>query len=163
VSEIRLKPSVQHVGIVVTDIDRAAAFYTEVLDATWMLRPMRLGSPDAGVFLGGPEELEADVAMLAIGDGMLELFSFPVEPVPEWLRPNGGYVPHIGFAVDDTAARCERALAAGGRRLWDGPRAWGNANAMYLEDPDGNTVELIDVDAPTLAEICIGFFPGSAP
>lgn len=157
------QPTLHHASLIVDDIERTAAFYVDVLDAEWRLKPMRLEPPDAGVFLGGPEELVFDVAMLGFGEQMLELFHFPQDPKPAWLRANGGYVPHLAFHVDDTEARVERALAAGAERLWPEPMSWGQGRVMYLADPEGNAIELIDVPARTLVADCLEMFPELAP
>ena len=157
------RPSIHHAGLVVADLDRAATFYIEVLEAEWLVRPMAMEPPDAGALLGGPEEMSFHIAMLGFGEGFVELFCFDGEVKPPWLRPNGGHVPHVAFRVEDIHASFERAVAAGATPVWDAPNAWGRGHTMYLRDPDDNLVELIDVDRATLVEDCLAMHPESAP
>jgi catechol 2,3-dioxygenase-like lactoylglutathione lyase family enzyme len=158
-----MAPSLHHAGLLVADLERAGDFYVEALGAEWRVKPMRLGPPDAGAIFGGSPETAADVAIVAVGESLLELFHFVGDSPPPWLRPNGGYVPHIAFRVEDTDTTMERALAAGATRLWDEPNAWGSARTMYLADPDGNAFELIDASAQTLVDSCLAMFPTSRP
>ena len=155
--------SIHHAGLLVADLERAGDFYVEALGAKWRVKPMRLTPPDAGAFLGGPPQTEAEVAIVAVGESLLELFHFVGDSAPPWLRPNGGYVPHVAFRVEDTDATMERALAAGATRLWDQPNDWGAARTMYLADPDGNAFELVDATAQTLVDSCLELFPDSRP
>jgi catechol 2,3-dioxygenase-like lactoylglutathione lyase family enzyme len=158
------RPSLHHAGLVVADLERAASFYIDALDAQWLVRPMAMEPPHAGALLGGPEEMSFHVAMLGFGDeGFVELFCFDGEVKPPWLRPNGGHVPHVAFRVEDAAASLERAVAAGGTPVWEAPNEWGRGHTMYLRDPDDNLVELIDVPARTLIEDCLAMHPESTP
>jgi lactoylglutathione lyase len=60
----------------------------------------------------------------------------------------GGAYGHIAIGVDDVAATCERARAAGARITREaGPVKGGNTIIAFLEDPDHYKVELIQTDS----------------
>ncbi len=122
--EIRL----QHVSLLVCDIDRALVFYRDVLGLA--VEPARpdLGYPGAWLRAGSGLQLH-----------LLELPSpDPIEGRPE----HGGRDRHVAFVVDDldTLRVCLDARGISYTCSCSG-RA-----ALFCRDPDGNACELIQAE-----------------
>jgi catechol 2,3-dioxygenase-like lactoylglutathione lyase family enzyme len=136
-----------HTGLTVSSLERALAFYRDVLGlelvACW------LGTAPYLSQVTGFAGVQLKLAMLRVpGDQhlveLLEYVSHPGEPVPpETNRPGSR---HLCFAVDDIGV-CYHELTSKGIRFASEPAlvtAGANRGAMavYLRDPDGYTVEL---------------------
>ena len=154
----------QHVGLLVEDLDRAVDFYVDVFDAKHLLRPVKLGPPYAAVVMDGPPETAYEFAMVAITEGtFIEFFRFPGDDKPAWLRPNRGLIPHMGLQVDDVEATLVRAEKAGGSRVWPEVGSFGTAKMIYLKDPDGNNIEIMDMSTDEIIGELIAQFPEAKP
>ena len=121
-----MKPTLSHMGIFVTDMDRMIRFYTEVLGLTLTDRGQGITFNNEIAFLSSDPEKHHQVA-LASGRPKDATFST---------------VMQASFAVgslDDLRAVKAKALANGASQL----RALdhGNAWSIYFKDPEGNTVE----------------------
>lgn len=143
--------AVTAVGMTVSDMDRALAFYTEVL-------PFRKIS-EAEVY--GPEYEQLlgvfgariRVARLQLGDEIIELTDFLApegRPIPADSRSNDGWFQHIAIVVSDMekAYRHLRAfnvqhVSTHPQRLPDWNKAAGGIEAFYFRDPDGHNLEII--------------------
>ena len=117
---------VDHVDLVVSDMDQAIAFYTEKLG----LKVRHDGRPDGGrkhTFLGDEE-----TAFLALEE----------EPGFRVERSAKQRLGHLAFAADDVeAARTElsrRGVAITGERVDDD----GKAKSHYFSGPDGIRLEI---------------------
>ena len=77
--------TVHHVGLQVSDLDRAGAFYVAALGARWLVMPLAFEGPGA-VQAMGHDGVKLRLAMLGLGDAMLELFEFTGDEVPDWAR-----------------------------------------------------------------------------
>jgi lactoylglutathione lyase len=155
--------TVHHVGLQVSDVDRAGAFYAAALGATWMVMPLAFEGEGA-VQAMGHEGVKLRLAMLGLGDAMLELFEFTGEVVPEWAqRPRDNRLPHLAVQVDDTDAALTRIEAAGGKRIWPEVDRFGRARVVYVADPDGNVVELLDKPPADIAGALLRWFPQATP
>ncbi len=119
-----------HVTIVVTDLDRSARFYTEVLGMDLVERPA-FGFPGRW--------LQAD-------DAQVHLNLAGPEAGPAGLAGPGGTSLSRGFHYAFRVVDCDAAaahLAALGHAIIDGPRSRPDgARQLYLRDPDGHLVEL---------------------
>jgi len=142
-----------HVGITVTDLDAAVAWYQEVLGFELLSGPDALMADDSDGGVGaakvfGPRFRRARAAHLCTGDGVgVELFQF-AEPATE-LRPDTFEywktgVSHICVLAPDIERVAARIAATGGRVrvpvrevVPGGPYRW-----CYCEDPFGVVVEL---------------------
>ncbi len=152
-----------HTGVLVADIERAAAFYLDALDGHWLFKPAVNRGEGARAVFGGPPGVAFAFCYIGFRTGAIELVQF-VGPAPEFARaPRPAPLPHFALVVDDVAATLERVERAGGRRLWPEPVSWGGATVMYVADPDGNAVELFDVGLDEIVERTIELFPESAP
>ena len=130
---------VNHVGLCVTDLDRARRFYTEALGFTFV---RDLQPPDA---LTG-QLLEIDqpnltAVYLALGDFTLELLHYDRAGNPAFRARvmNEPGLTHLSLTVDDLPAALDRVRAAGGSVL--DPTNVGVA--VLVRDPDGQLVELL--------------------
>jgi len=112
-----MRPSaIHHVSINVTDLNTALAFYTERLGLTARTdRPANLG-PGAWLDAGG-EQLHLIVGNVPAGHGQ-----------------------HFALRVDDLDASIAELRAAA--TPVSNPVPVGAARQAFLNDPDGNTVEL---------------------
>jgi lactoylglutathione lyase len=130
-----LGPHPDYVVLIVADVDRSVAFYTEVLGLTLGHR--------AGTYA----QLATGATRLGLFDraAMSATLGRPLAP-PDPDRP--GF--ELGFKVDDCDAACAE-LVRRGARLAVPPtdRPWGQRTA-YVADPDGHLVELAAaISAPT--------------
>jgi len=111
--------SIHHVSINVTDVDGAAAFYTDVLGGT-----IRTDRPDFG--FGG--------AWIDLGSSQVHLLEAAVPPA---------LGQHFALLVADLDAVVNE-LRGRGIAIAD-PTRVGPGRQTFLADPAGNTVELFDV------------------
>ena len=126
--------SFEHVGMTVSDMDRAVDFYCRLLGLSLHLRKtMADGS---------------QVAFLDAGGGMLEIFAPAGGAARAVDVPEGtAGLRHLTFlfeSVDKTFARLERA----GVEVKERPRLAINAEVLhkvaFLRDPDGIQIELAE-------------------
>jgi len=136
-----------HIGISVTNLERAVGFYTELLG-------MEIAAPAFPLNGSQMEQvmaltaLQAQLCVVRKGSLMLELFEF-AQPKP---APKDANYPvsdrgitHFGIEVDDIDATYERLMAAGVRfhsPVQTFPRG---VKATYGRDPDGNVFELLEM------------------
>jgi glyoxylase I family protein len=152
-----------HTGLLVADIDRAAAFYIDALDAHWLFRPAVNRGESARYVMGGGPDVAFAFCYLGFRTGAVELMQFLDDP-PEWARePRQALLPHFALVVDDVDETVERVVANGGRRLWPEPIDWGGTKVMYVADPDGNPIELFDESLEQIVARTLQLFPESAP
>jgi catechol 2,3-dioxygenase-like lactoylglutathione lyase family enzyme len=112
----------------------------------------------------GPRGVSFDTCMLRIGESYLELFEFrqPIHPMTP-AHPARGNILHVCVKVDDVEATLARAETLGGRRLWPAIGRWGAAQTIYVADPDGNVIELIDTSIDDVVEMTHEMFPDTKP
>jgi catechol 2,3-dioxygenase-like lactoylglutathione lyase family enzyme len=131
-----------HVGITVSDLDRAVDFYREVLDLPLLDRFSVGGEAFAtGVGVAGAR---ADFAHLDAGGARLELVSY--EPAGEPVgrqRVNRPGTAHVGLAVDDIDAFAG-SLPADVETESSPQRTESGTKILFLRDPEGNLVEILE-------------------
>lgn len=130
---------VSHVGITVSDMDRAVAFYRDVLG--WeQLFDERLSGPELDALTGRPgTSLRACGGR--IGAGRVELMQFDGGPT----EPHG---PGLGLGtlsieVDDIDA-CHTELSAQGVTVLGPPVELHGTRMFFVLDPDGQPIELVE-------------------
>lgn len=121
----------QHVGLIVRDVDRSRRFYSGALGLEEVPRPSNFTFDGAWFRFGGTEiHLLAD-AHTTGGAGQ--------EAGPGAAR---GLTHHLALEVDDLQAACSR-LAAHGIELEGGPMPRGDGvTQVFFRDPDGYVLEL---------------------
>ena len=145
---------ITHIGLTVPDLERAVAWYCDVLGWTLMMGPVdvrledsHIGRQVRDVFGEGIGEFRQ--AHMAAGNGVaVELFQF-VEPATPQEGPEFSYwkpgVFHLCVVATDIDALAQRIAASGGRmrtsKVWD---VFPNKpfKMCYCEDPFGNVIEL---------------------
>jgi catechol 2,3-dioxygenase-like lactoylglutathione lyase family enzyme len=154
--------TVHHIGLQVADVERSGRFYAHAFGATWLVMPLTFEGAGAEQAMG-LEGVRLKLALLALGNAALELFEF-LEPVtPAWAERARGRLPHLALQVDDTDAALARVEQAGGRRVWPAVDRFGRARVIYVTDPDGNVVELLDRPPSDIAGSLLRWFPDATP
>jgi catechol 2,3-dioxygenase-like lactoylglutathione lyase family enzyme len=150
-------------GIQVADVARAGDFYCAALGGEWLARPITFEGAGADQAIG-QAGVRLRMAIVGFANGAIELFEFLEPVVPEWARrPRDARIPHMALQVDDVDGALERVEAAGGRRIWPAVDRWGRARVIYVADPDGNVVELLDQPPSAITAALIRWFPEAAP
>ena len=111
-----------HIGVYVRDLEKSLSFYEEVF-----------GFPLKDRFTSG----EAQIVVLDIGEGLLELIQRPGSPT----APPEGNWSHVALKVDDFDAFVE-TLGGMGVEMRLVSRPDGN-RLCFFSDPDGHVVELM--------------------
>ena len=140
---------IQHVGLVVSDLDRSRRFYAEALGLEEVPRPPNFTFDGAWFRFGGTEIHLLAEAHTTGGAGQ-------PDPGPGAAK---GMTHHLAFEVDDVAAACER-LAENAVALEGGPMPRGDGFVqVFFRDPDGYVLELFQwtgedqSDAPARAPV----------
>ncbi len=140
---------IDHVSVSVSDIDRSLEFYHGLLGVPLLGRGEDDGPPLAPEMGGARSRFR--YADLDIGRGqVLELLQWLVPaatgrraPVHE---PGSG---HVGLRVDNLDEALHVLASAGVHAQFEpvrleGPGWWAGARVVYIADPDGATVELVE-------------------
>ena len=135
---------IAEVGLSVKDLPRSVAFYQEILGLE-MVRAyptivfLKVGELDSPLGRGGHPQL------LVLFDRQVQI---------DIARTT---LDHIAFEIPLEHFQAERArLQQHGlevsERIWRGEYAWLGARSLFLDDPDGNNVELIARDPNAASE-----------
>ena len=126
-----------HVAIVVPDLERAAAVYRDTLGAT-VSAPVAL--PEHGVVTVFVELGNTKIELLhPLGDG---------SPIARFLErnPDGG-MHHLCYEVDDIYAARDRLLADGARVLGDGePKTGAHGKPVLFLHPKDFCGTLVEIE-----------------
>jgi catechol 2,3-dioxygenase-like lactoylglutathione lyase family enzyme len=139
---------VDHVGLTVTDLDAAIAWYGEVFGLRVLRGPDVIGGDEERVRdIFGPGLADFRIAYLGTDTGArLQLFEF-VEPAVERRSETFEYwrtgISHVGLGCVDVAATVALLEARGGRRRSAIHGEPPGPLYCYCEDPDGNVIEVI--------------------
>lgn len=144
--------AVLSVAITVADVERSAAFFTDVLAFE------RIGDADVMArALDGSAGSQGRAVRLRLGHEQIALVGFPSaegRPVPADSRSNDLWFQHLAIVVSDMAAAHARLVAHGVRPVSSAPQTLPLSNtaaagitAFYFHDPDGHTLELIQYPA----------------
>lgn len=140
------RPSASHIGICVSDLDRALRFWCDGLGfdraERFELDDTMLSGLAGALEVDGPVEVTSQFVRL--GDFAVELLVYR-RPAPTGMpstsRARRG-VTHVALQVDDLEEAVDRAVRAGGTVV-DGTRADLGVQLVFLADPDGTRVELM--------------------
>jgi lactoylglutathione lyase len=125
-----------HVALKVYDLEKSLEFYRDKLGFAEM---MRMDHPDGGIWL---------VYLRITDDQFIEIFpGAENERSPGW---NGNAITHVCLAVDDLDAVIDNVEKAG-IKLLIGKKSAGDGNRLaWIEDPDGNRIEFMELNPASL-------------
>jgi len=139
--------AIRHAGVVVEDLERALAFYCDVLGFS-VQRRMEEQGPFIDHLLGLTQARVITVKLaLPAGGAMIELLKYEA-PSADPRRPLTVKTPgptHVALTVENLEALVPKLLAAGAS-LVNPPRRSpdGKVMAVYCADPEGNYLELVE-------------------
>ena len=135
-----------HTGLVVRDVEASADFYMNVIGLKEVARRERDGGPISDVV--GYENTHLKAVLLGLDENnghILELV--------QYIRPEASDRPteeravlgasHLCFDVDDINATFNAMIANGAKELNRPIEVSPGRVVCYLQDPDGNWIELI--------------------
>jgi glyoxylase I family protein len=144
---------IDHVSFTVGELERSAAFYSRF----GFEQHKRYVSSGDDVDQGTATE-SADMAIIwlkhPLGGPMLELIRYLNYPADRSALNSRVGAAHLCFATSDIAAAQEELSAAGANFLSAPHKDEFGMRWVYLRDPDGNVVELVQ-DPPTSTEPAI--------
>jgi catechol 2,3-dioxygenase-like lactoylglutathione lyase family enzyme len=142
---------VDSIGITVSDMDRALAFYTGVLPFEVVSETEVQG--EAYEHLFGVFGMRARIVRLRLGAEEIELIDFLApegRPVPVDSRSNDEWFQHIAMIVSDMDAAYEQLREHNVQHASTGPQTlpdWnpnaGGIKAFYFKDSDGHNLEIL--------------------
>ena len=149
---------IDHVNIVVTDLERMITFYRDALGLAVTKRATISGAWIGAVV--GLGDVNADVAYLDFPAGpRIELIRYNKPPLPRPAgvdKPNAPGLRHVAFRVDDIDAAAAK-LTAAGVKFFSDVQAVPDAQVtyaggirkrlVYFADPEGNLLELCEYKA----------------
>ncbi len=141
--------SMHHCGIGVRDMEVSLKFYCDLLGLE-KGEDMEVEGALVGEIVGLPPDTKVRIVHLPVGDGReLELFQY-MKPAgssfpPDFRQCDGGVI-HVALIVDDLMEMYER-LTAEGVKFNSKPYNLGGGLVVYMRDPDGITVELMQKNA----------------
>jgi catechol 2,3-dioxygenase-like lactoylglutathione lyase family enzyme len=143
--------ALHHVGLTVSDLDRSIRFYRDLLGLSVRERDEVTGGQLA-IVTGVPGS-DVRIADLEFGNGRtLELTQY-LAPAGNAVHPrpfDAGHI-HVGIDVDDIDVVVTRLVDAGvvlrsqPIALVDAGPYWTGAKVVHAVDPDGITVELVQM------------------
>ncbi|HEU4565242.1 MAG TPA: VOC family protein [Gemmatimonadaceae bacterium] len=143
------------VGMTVSDMDRAVAFYAGALSFEKLSDDTVAGEPFGR--LHGVPGARARVARMRLGDETIELTEYLAprgRPIPAGSRSQDGWFQHVAIIVSDMERAYSRLRAHGVEEVSHGPQRlpdWnpnaGGIEAFYFRDPDGHTLEILHFPA----------------
>ena len=133
-----------HTGFVVSDLDSSTAFYRDVVGLQVVTSRERQGGPISQMI--GYDDVHLKACLLSAGGGhVLELIQYIHPPGAD--RPSDDRntlgASHLAFDVDDIEATFRHLVDNGALKLNPPVELQPGRIACYLQDPDGNWVELI--------------------
>lgn len=135
-----------HTGFVVSDLNASVAFYRDAVGLTLIGTRERDGGPISQI-LGYPNT-HIKIAEFHYGNGhQLELIEYLNPPGADAhiQERNAHGASHIAFVVDDIFAAYDRLAAHGAKRLNPPIQIVEGKKGCYIQDPDGNWVELLQL------------------
>ncbi|MFO0837546.1 MAG: VOC family protein [Phycisphaerae bacterium] len=145
--------SVAAVGMTVSDLDRAVAFFSDVLTFE-RVSEAKLSGPEFAALQGLPSAATARAARLRLGDEFLELTEYESpkgRPFPADSRSNDRWFQHIAIIVSDMEKahawlheKMVRHASKDPQRLPDWNKNAAGINAFYFRDPDGHFLEVLE-------------------
>jgi catechol 2,3-dioxygenase-like lactoylglutathione lyase family enzyme len=134
--------SAHHFGITVSDLDRAVAFYRDVLGLDVLTRFSVGGEAfSTGVDV---DDATGDFAHLDAGDARVELVAYdPEGDAHDSSRLNQPGATHLGLSVDDLDA-FYAGLPDDVETLSEPQTTESGTRILFVRDPEGNLVEVLE-------------------
>ena len=145
--------SADHTGITVSNLERSLAFWRDVLGFEFSHTAHQKG--ELAEEITGVEGAEIKLAVLKTPGGhKIELLEYltPAGRKRGNLRPCDVGSVHVALLVDDLNAALDRIAISGWKTvgqpqiLTKGPNA--GKRVVYVRDPDGTTIELMQIAKP---------------
>jgi catechol 2,3-dioxygenase-like lactoylglutathione lyase family enzyme len=143
------------VGMTVSDVERAAAFYSDVLSFRKVSESEAWGEDYE--HLQGLFGLRMRTIRMQLGDEVIELTEYLTptgRPIPVDSRSNDRWFQHVAIIVSDMDRAYQhlrdhrvRHASTGPQTLPDWNRAAGGIAAFYFKDPDGHSLEILSFPA----------------
>ena len=135
-----------HTGFVVENLEKAVEFYRDVVGLEVLSRYERTGPAIDQIV--GYDNAHLQIALVSAGgDHLLELILY-LSPPPN-ARPteerNVTGATHLAFQVDDIQATFRRLVSNGAREMNPPAEVAPGRIGCYLQDPDGNWLELLQI------------------
>ncbi len=151
--------SLAHSAICVPDIDRAVAWYREVLGLQVLSPPYRMEGAsierDMGELVPAPVVVEAAILGFDGGDHVVELISYPEAPPPESTTAGRAItdpgISHLGLLCDDIDRTRAELEAKGVRFLTSEPAKIAGLRTTWFSDPWGALWILLEKRFPQRA------------
>jgi catechol 2,3-dioxygenase-like lactoylglutathione lyase family enzyme len=150
-----LVAGVATVGFTVSDVDRAAAFFHDVLEFETVSDREISGRPFE--LLQGVFGLRARVVQMRLGEETIELTEYLAprgRPIPPDIRPNDHAFQHIAIIVSDMDRAYDRLRRLRVSHASTAPQtlppsipAAAGIRAFYFRDPDGHFLEVLQFPA----------------
>ncbi len=140
-----------HIGICVADLERSRRFYQDLLGFEERSRLDVAGEPTDRLL--GLSGVKLRALYLERDGTRIELLSYDAPGTvgePEARPMNGLGLTHLSLRVDDLDALVPTLEAAGGRVLADSRVEMGPVKCVFLVDPDGTRLELIEAPGPNV-------------
>ena len=140
-----------HTGITVSDLERSLAFWQDVLGFELSHRAHQKG--DLAEHITGVAGAEILIAVVKAPGHKIELLEYraPADRKKLEARPCDVGAVHVALTVDNLEAVLEKIAASGWnaagepQTLTMGPNA--GKRVIYVRDPDGTTIELMQMPA----------------
>jgi methylmalonyl-CoA epimerase len=129
-----LLTDLDHIAIVVHDLEAAISFYAEAFGAEVQHREM--------VEKDGVEE-----ALIKVGSSYIQLTraTRPDSPVAKFLEKKGEGLHHVAYRVDDCAEALAAMVAAGATPIDEAPRPGSRGTTVAFIHPKGTFGTLIEL------------------
>ena len=130
---------VDHVALVVPDLDQAIALYENSFQVEFYMRERN-------------EEQGYEVAAFMVGDAHVELLS-PTRPdsvIASFLQKRGGGIHHVALEVEDLDGSMDRVKASGLQLTGDAPRrGTGGSRIVFIHPRSllGTMLEMVELAA----------------
>jgi methylmalonyl-CoA epimerase len=133
-----MKATLDHIGIAVSNIDEALAFYRDAL----------------GLEVDVPEEVPSQrvrAHFIPAGQAALELLEATAEdsPIAKYIAKRGPGLHHITLRVDDIAAALARLKARGVRLIDESPRPGAHGSLVAFIHPASAHGVLVELKQPS--------------
>lgn len=136
-----------HTGITVRDMEAALTFWQGAMGFELLYRERFAGELPSNIT--GVPGADLEIAMLSGAGHKIELLHYFAPEGRDHVRPRAcdtGSV-HLAFAVDDLDAAIAHVAASGFKAAGIPQTIPGGPRLVYLQDPDGTTIEFIQPPA----------------